>query len=111
MIADDFLLFFRDGGDCSGIFSSAGEDAFQECDRNVCPPWLEDYLALYPQTCQSVCFHASCDWSQSMCPEERASLATCPLFDASVLQSTTLASKNRTLRFVMGGTARCVVIC
>ena len=96
----------RDGGDCSTVFFSSGESAFQECDRVICPPWSEDYASYLPVTCQSPCFNASCDWSSSMCSLERASLASCPLFDAAVLQSTTLASANRTLRFVMGGTAR-----
>ncbi len=100
------VLVGRDGGDCSSVFSGAGDQAFQECDRALCSHWFEEYAPTSAQSCQSECFTASCDWSRSMCSKERASLATCPLFDAAVLQSTTLASANRTLRFVVGGTAR-----
>ena len=66
----------------------------------------EDYYNSAPLDCVSMCFHASCDWSRTMCYRERASVATCPLFDAAVLRSVTDARVNRTLRFVMGGTAR-----
>jgi hypothetical protein len=99
----------RDAGDCSGIFAESGSDVFGECDRSVCPVWLQDSadLARLRQTCQTPCFRASCDWSHSMCSTERASLAACPLFDAAVLQSISKARANRTLNFVMGGTARC----
>jgi hypothetical protein len=106
VLLTSLLLFGRDGGDCSEVFSSSGADSFEQCDRDVCLPWLQDYQSIYPQTCVSACFTASCDWSRSMCSKERASLATCPLFDAAVLQSITVASANRTLRFAMGGTAR-----
>ena len=99
-------MLSRDAGDCSSIFLSSGEGYFQECNRNVCPPLSEDYYNSAPLDCVSMCFNASCDWSRTMCYKERASLATCPLFDAAVLHSVTEARFNRTLRFVMGGTAR-----
>jgi hypothetical protein len=69
-------------------------------------PWFQDYVTLSTQTCKSECFSAPCDWSRNKCWKERASLAACPLFDATVLQSTSVASTNKTLSFVMGGTAR-----
>ena len=99
-------LWNRDGGDCTGIFLSSGQSALQACNRAVCQIYFEDYLSVPGETCQSQCFNASCDWSDAMCSLERASLATCPLFDATVLQSIAVASTNRTLHFVEGGTAR-----
>ena len=96
----------RDGGDCSDVFLGSGDDAGEECDRDVCLSWAEEYVPLPTQTCQSECFNASCDWSRGKCSKERASLATCPLFDAAVLHSTSAASANRSLSFVVGGTAR-----
>ena len=101
----------RDAGDCSGLFVESGPDAFGECDRSVCPVWVQDSadLVRFRQTCQTPCFSASCDWSHSMCSRERASLAACPLFDAAVLRSISeaRADSDRTLNFVVGGTARC----
>ncbi len=93
------------------MFAGSGPDAFGECDRSVCPVWLQDAanLVRVQQTCQTACFSAACDWSHSMCSRERASLAACPLFDAAVLQSIgeARANSDRTLSFVVGGTARC----
>ena len=103
----DWLLI-RDGGDCSDVFSGSGDAAFQECNRLACPHWFEEYTPVIEQGCQSPCFTASCDWSRNKCFKERASLAKCPLFDAAVLHSTAAASANKTLSFVVGGTARFV---
>ena len=98
--------FCRDGGDCSDTFWRAGEDTLAECDRSICPLWFQDYQSFPPGDCQSQCFNASCDWSREMCYKERASLATCPLFDAAVLESTARIRKDEELLFVTGGTAR-----
>ena len=97
----------RDGGDCTNIFWDAGVDVLRECNRSVCKVWFEDYQSFPPGDCQAPCFKASCDWSRNMCYRERASLATCPLFDAAVLESTALARRDSEILFVQGGTARC----
>ncbi len=93
----------RDNGDCNYRFEDAAKDVLLECDRSKCSPIDQEYFK--SAGCKESCFKASCDWSKSMCSNERINLAKCPLFDSSVLSSIRL-QLNRSLNFVIGGTAR-----
>ena len=83
----------------------AGEDALGECDRDQCSVWFQDYYNNAP-LCTAACFTASCDWSRSLCAAQRASIATCPVFDAAVLQSIRSTQLREELLYIEGGTAR-----
>jgi hypothetical protein len=93
----------RDNGDCNYRFEDAAQDVVLECDRSKCSPIDQEYFV--SAGCKESCFKASCDWSKSMCSNERANLAKCPLFDSTVLSSIRL-ELNQSLKFVDGGTAR-----
>ncbi len=96
----------RDGGDCLGRLEAAGVDAQGTCNRSTCSPlWQENWVSNKIR-CTPECFTAGCDWSRAMCSQERASMATCPLFDAIVLASTLRARLSAPLVFVEGGSAR-----
>ena len=101
----------RDDGDCNDRFFNAGQDALAECDRTKCSPLKQDYgaaarelLATAADQCDAACFRASCDWSKSMCVQQKLNLAQCPLFDATAAAS--LRATADGLIFVRGGTAR-----
>jgi hypothetical protein len=102
----DGTIARRDGGDCNINFYSAGNDSLSVCNRATCQSYFQDYNSFFPQTCQSKCFTASCDWSRTMCSNERASIATCPLFDVVALRAIRQVQSSRALTFVNGGTAR-----
>jgi hypothetical protein len=102
----------RDDGDCNDRFFNAGPDALAECDRKKCSPLKQDYgaadgqlYAMAEEQCDASCFSASCDWSKSMCVQQKVNLAQCPLFDATVAQSVQ-STTHRDLIFVRGGSAR-----
>ena len=57
------------------------------------------------EQCDASCFSASCDWSKSMCVQQKLNLAKCPLFDAAVAESVRNKTHNN-LIFVRGGSAR-----
>jgi hypothetical protein len=99
----------RDDGDCNEVFSNAGQNALLPCDRSVCSTYLTDYDT-NSFHCTSSCFSASCDWSRSLCTPQKAVIASCPLFDASVLVSMRNQQKQRQLLFASGGSSRCVEI-
>ncbi len=96
----------RDGGDCIARLDAAGTEAQGICNRSECTPLYQDKWVSNNILCKPECFTASCDWSRSMCSQERASIATCPLFDAIALASTHRARRSAPLVFVKGGSAR-----
>ena len=100
-------LLARDDGDCSGVFREAGADALKECDRDKCSCFEQDVQPKQAVNCGN-CFSASCDWSRSSCVEQLASIATCPLLDATVLKSVRHTQRSESLVYIMGGTARCL---
>jgi 3-hydroxyisobutyrate dehydrogenase-like beta-hydroxyacid dehydrogenase len=61
--------------------------------------------AMAAEQCDASCFRASCDWSKSMCVQQKLNLAQCPLFDATVAGSVREMT-NSSLQFVRGGSAR-----
>ena len=100
-------MFCRDEGDCVKRFGNAGQDALLPCDRSVCSTYLNDYdtNSLH---CTSSCFNASCDWSRATCVPQKAVIASCPLFDATVLVSVRNEQKQRQVFFASGGTCKSV---
>ncbi len=100
-------LVCRDDGDCNKVFSSAGQKSLLPCDRSVCSTFLTDYDT-NSFHCTSSCFDASCDWSRSLCTPQKVVIASCPLFDATVLVSVRNQQSQRQLLFASGGSSRCI---
>ena len=85
-----------DMGDCDAKFIDAGKHALLPCDRTIC-----QLAQAQSQTCYSSCMTAQCEWSNGGCRDEKFELATCPLFDATVLAS--LEAFAGEVSFVEGG--------
>ena len=97
---------YRDDGDCNPRFYNAGKDVLNACDRDLCPPVAQEYV-IGDDECDEKCFKASCDWSKSKCFTARSNIASCPLFDASVLNSIRFHT-NGSVWFVQGGSSRSI---
>ena len=82
-----------DGGDCRDVFENAGSNARNSCDMGGSRCYANNPNAWTVGDCTQSCFlqGSTCDWALSMCSSEKASLASCPLFDLAAYKSMQVA--------------------